>query len=209
MFSHCNTSFVFSIEKIKLSPFVLTVHKGFKSKVLWTAAATIRRVAAVRSRFSDRMEQFLRLFNSGLQLSESENQEVVISDTVTERLRVSKFFLVGKVLTHKYLRPNIVMGVIKDLWRPKASVEATTIGDNCILFSFNSEEEVHLVLKGSLWFFGKSLLLLAKVNKLQVPVDVPLREQCFWVRIHGLPPALYVEKDGGCYWSSLGLMREG
>lgn len=209
MFSHCNTTFLFSIEKIKLSPFVLTVHKGLKSRVLWTAAATIRCVAAVRSRFNDRMERFLRLFNLGLQLSESENLEVVITDTMTERLRVSKFFLVGKVLIHKYLRPNIVIGVIKDLWHPKASVEATAIGDNHILFSFNYEEEVCLVLKGSPWFFGKSLLLLAEVNKLQVPVDVPLREQCFWVRIHGLPPTLYVEKDGGGYWSRLGSMREG
>lgn len=99
-------------------------------------------MAAVRSLFSDRMDRFLRLFNSRLQLSESKNLEVVISNTTTERLRVSKFFLVGKVLSHKYLRPNIVMGVIKDLWRPKVSVEATTIGDNCILFSFNYEEEV-------------------------------------------------------------------
>ncbi|KAM1800825.1 hypothetical protein ACFX11_032504 [Malus domestica] len=153
-------------EKIKLSPFVLTVHKGFKSRVLWTAAATIRCLAAVRSRFSDRMERFLRLFNSGLQLSESENLEVVIRDTATKRPRVSKFFLVGKVLTHKYLRPNIVMGVIKDHWRPKGSVEATVIGDNRILFSFNSEEKLRPVLKGSPCFFGKSLLLLAEVNKL-------------------------------------------
>ncbi|KAM1112704.1 hypothetical protein ACFX13_046383 [Malus domestica] len=122
-------------------------------------------------------------------LSESENLEVVISDTATERLRVSKFFLVGKVFSRKYLRPSIVMGVIKDLWRPKANVEATAIGDNHILFSFNSEEEARLVLKGSPWFFGKSLLLLAEVNKFQVLVDVPLREQCFWVRIYGLPPA--------------------
>lgn len=89
---------------------------------------------------------------------ESENLEVVISDTGIERLRVSKFFLVGKVLSHKYLRPNIVMGVIQDLWCPKASVEATTIGDNCIVFSFNSEEEVQVVLKGSPWFFGKFFL---------------------------------------------------
>ncbi|KAB2636510.1 hypothetical protein D8674_027044 [Pyrus ussuriensis x Pyrus communis] len=65
------------------------------------------------------MDLFIRLFNSRLQLSESKNLEVVMSNTTTERLRVSKFFLVGKVLSHKYLRPNIVMGVIKDLWRPK------------------------------------------------------------------------------------------
>lgn len=67
-------------------------------------------------------------------------------------------------------------------------MEATAIGDNRILFSFNLKEELRLVLKGSPWFFGKSLLLLAEVNRLQVPMDVPLREQCFWVRIHGFPP---------------------
>lgn len=69
----------------------------------------------VRPRFSGKMERFLQLFNLGLNLSESENLEVLISDTAMERLRVSKLFLVGKVLTQKYLRLNIVMGVIKDL----------------------------------------------------------------------------------------------
>lgn len=87
------------------------------------------------------MKRFLWLFKFGLQLSE------------TKRLRVSKFFLVGKVLTQKCLKTNIVMGVIKDPWRPKVVVEAMTIGDNCILFSFNSEEEQRLVLKGNPWFF--------------------------------------------------------
>lgn len=158
----------------------------------------------VRPRFSGKMERFLRLFNSGLKLSESEKLEVVISDTATERLRVWKFFLVGKVLTQKYLRSNIAMGVIKDLWRLKANVEATAIGNNRILFSFNSEEELRLVLKGSPWFFRKSLLLLAEVKGLQVPVDVPLREPCFWARIHGLPSAFMTRKMGEIIGVALG-----
>ncbi|KAM1299026.1 hypothetical protein ACFX2F_025765 [Malus domestica] len=133
------------------------------------------------------MDRFLRLFNSGLQLSESENLEVVISYTAMERLRVLKFFLVGKVLTHKYLRPNIFMGVIKDLWPPKASVEATTIGDNRILFSFNSEEEVRVVLRGSPWFFG--LVFLGSYS---------------WAH-----SGVYVQIDGGGYWSSLGSVCQG
>ncbi|KAM3001073.1 hypothetical protein FF2_037406 [Malus domestica] len=133
----------------------------------------------VRPCFYLKIERFLRLFNSDLKLSESENLEVMISDTVTKRLRVSKFFLVGK---------------------------AKAIGDNRILFSFDSEVELCLVLKGSPWFFGKSLLMLAKVKGLQVSMDVPLREQCFWARIHGLPPPFMTREMGEIIGVALGMI---
>lgn len=51
------------------------------------------------------------------------------------------------------------------------------IGDNRLLFSFDSEDDLRMVLKGCLWFFGKSLLALAKVKGLDVPVEVSLQEQ--------------------------------
>ncbi|KAM1255703.1 hypothetical protein PS1_030065 [Malus domestica] len=73
-----------------------------------------------------------------------------------ERLRCSKFFLVGKVLSRKMPRGNVVIGMFKDQWQPKANVAAM------------------------------AFLLLAEVKGLEVPVAVPLREQVFWVRVHGL-----------------------
>ena len=127
------------------------------------------------------METFLRLFHSKFQLTEQEGLEVEISDTATERLQYPKFFLVGKGFSRKAIRANIVMAVFKDLWSPKADVEAMVIGDNRILFCFNSEAEVQCVLRGRPWYFGKTLLVLAKVKGLDVPVEVPLREQEFWV----------------------------
>lgn len=80
------------------------------------------------------------------------------------RLKLSKFFVVGKVLTRKKLCSNIVMGVIKELWWLKVAVEAMAIGDDMILFSFNTEADMRTVLNGNLWFFGKSLLILAEVK---------------------------------------------
>lgn len=125
------------------------------------------------------MEGFVRLFRSKFQLNDMQRLEVEISDTTTERLRCSKFFLVGKVLTRKPLRPNVVMGVIKDLWHPKGNVEAMPIGNNHILFCFDSEAEVQCVLRGSPWYFGKTLLVLAEVKGLAIPVEVPIRKQVF------------------------------
>ncbi|CAN6695430.1 unnamed protein product [Malus baccata var. baccata] len=73
-----------------------------------------------------------------------------------ERLRCSKFFLVGKVLSRKTHRGSVVIGMFKDQWQPKANAAAM------------------------------AFLLLVEVMGMEVPVAVPLREQVFWVRVHGL-----------------------
>ncbi|KAM1513227.1 hypothetical protein COP2_025440 [Malus domestica] len=52
------------------------------------------------------------------------------------------------------------------------------------------------MLRGSPWFFGKSFLLLVEVKGLDVPLHVPLGEQAFWVRIHGLPLAFMAKRMG-------------
>lgn len=122
------------------------------------------------------MEGVLRLFWSKFHLEDPYGMKIEISNVETKRLRCSKFFLVGKVLARKTPRVSVVMGLFLDLWRPKANVNVMAIGDNQILFSFNTEEEVRCMLRGSLWFFCKSLLLLAEVKGLDVSVHVLLGE---------------------------------
>ncbi|KAM1484161.1 hypothetical protein TB2_035392 [Malus domestica] len=147
------------------------------------------------------MERVLRLFRSKFQLTEQEGLLVVISDTATERLWCSKFFLVGKVLLRKTINPNVVMGVFKDLWIPKADVEVMAIDGNRIMFCFGKKEELKCVLSNNPWYFGKTLLVLADVKGLEVPADISLLKQEFWVRVHGLPPSLMSRrmKDEGTW----------
>ncbi|KAM2775944.1 hypothetical protein PS2_008472 [Malus domestica] len=76
------------------------------------------------------MERVLNLLRSRLRLNEGEDIEVEFSDTENERLKLSKFFVVGKVLTRKKFRHTIVIGVIKELWKPKVAVEAMAIGED-------------------------------------------------------------------------------
>ncbi|KAM2332341.1 hypothetical protein TB2_022190 [Malus domestica] len=136
------------------------------------------------------MDSVLKLFCNRLQLSEGEEIKVEFSDTVKERLKLSKFFMVGKVFTTRKLCSHIVMGVIKELWLLKVAVEAMAIGEDMILFSFNLEDDMHTVLNGKLWFFKRSLLMLAEVRGMEVPASVLLDEHEFWVQIHGLSPFL-------------------
>lgn len=150
------------------------------------------------------MDRVLRLFHHRLRLDAGEEIEVEFSDTAKEMLKLSKFFVVGKVLTRKKLRLSIVMGVIGDLWRPKVVVEAMAIGEDRMLFSFNTEADMRTVLSGRSWFFGKSLLLLVEVKGLDVPANVPLHGQEFWIRIHGLPHALMFVSMGETLGSVIG-----
>ncbi|KAM1019041.1 hypothetical protein PS2_040193 [Malus domestica] len=128
------------------------------------------------------MESFLRLFCSKFQLNDQEGLEVKISDMATERLRCSKFFLVGKVLSRKVPRANIMTGA-----------KAMAIRDNHILFYFNMEVEVQCVLRGNPWYFSKTLLILAEVKGLDVPVDSTLQKQVFWVCVYG-PSSAFMPK---------------
>lgn len=68
------------------------------------------------------------------------------------------------------------MRLFTDLWKPKADVETMAIGNNRILFCFNTKAKVKCVLHGSPWHFRKALLLLAEVKGLEVLVEVPSRE---------------------------------
>lgn len=78
------------------------------------------------------MERVLRLFCSKFQLIEQKGLEVVISDTATERLWFSKFFLVGKVLSRKTINPNVVM--------PKADMEVNSLQTIVFCLAANIEE---------------------------------------------------------------------
>ncbi|KAM2775945.1 hypothetical protein PS2_008472 [Malus domestica] len=132
------------------------------------------------------MERVLNLLRSRLRLNEGEDIEVEFSDTENERLKLSKFFVVGKVLTRKKFRHTIVIGVIKELWKPKVAVEAMAIGEDCILFSFNTEEDMRIILRGRPWFFGEAIGRVVKVDcdayegcvgeflRLRVRIDVTL-----------------------------------
>ncbi|KAM1798187.1 hypothetical protein ACFX12_032286 [Malus domestica] len=110
------------------------------------------------------MYRVLNLFHSRLRLKEGEAIEVEFGDTEKERLKLWKFFVVGKVLMSKKFRPTIVIGVIKELRKPKVAVEAMATGEDRILLSFNMEVGMRTVLRGRPWFFGKSLLMLAEVK---------------------------------------------
>lgn len=94
------------------------------------------------------MEKVLKLFPHRLRLDKGEEIDMEFSDTAKERLKLLKFFVVGKVLTRKKLQLSIVMMVIKELWKPKAMVEAMAIGEDRMLFSFNTKADMLTVLCG-------------------------------------------------------------
>ncbi|KAM0963530.1 hypothetical protein FF1_022638 [Malus domestica] len=142
------------------------------------------------------MDSVLKLFCNRLRLSEVKEIKVEFSDTVKERLKLSKFFMVGKVFTTRKLCSHIVMGVIKELWLLKVAVEAMAIGEDMIHFSFNSKDDMRTVLNGKLWLFKRSLLMLAEVRGMEVPASVLLDEHEFLVQIHGLSPSLMLVSMG-------------
>lgn len=61
---------------------------------------------------------------------------------------------------------------------------------------FDMEEAFHCVLRVSPWYFGRALVVFVEVHKDAIPVDVPLCDQEFWIRVHGLPLSLMTRAMG-------------
>lgn len=51
---------------------------------------------------------------------------------------------------------------IKETWLIKDSVEMSTLPCEIILFEFNQEEDLELVLENGPWWFGKSRMHIKK-----------------------------------------------
>ncbi|KAM2668593.1 hypothetical protein EV2_020172 [Malus domestica] len=121
---------------------------------------------------------------------------VEISNPRVEHQWCNKFFMVGKVLSRKIVKPRIVISLLKSLWRPKVDMQIMAISGGRFLCVFDMEEALHCVLRGSPWYFGHALEVLAEVHKDAIPIDVMLCEQEFWIRVHGLPLSLMTRAIG-------------
>ena len=124
-----------------------------------------------------------------LKLLVREEVEVAIQAPLTEDGPV----LIGKFCTKRRINMESVVRALRSVWRAEHSFEASDLGENKVMFLFQSKDDMERVLLLSPWSFDKYLLLLHKLEWGEAAKDVKFNKSPFWTQIHGLPTMCLLE----------------
>lgn len=120
------------------------------------------------------MEDMVESFAARLTLTSEEQMVVLVDDKEGAFLRMTKVFLVGRVLCPKPVVKERFKRQMMHLWRPKAKVMIVDLDDDLFSFSFETKCERVMVLKGGLWLYDGALLILVETDTLAHPNTIQL-----------------------------------
>lgn len=154
--------------------------------------------------FVERMDQLVDEMVQKWKIEDSVDVTIVKLDDL-DQLAWKRFWLVGRLLTSKSYNVNSLMKAMNRIWRTREAV-AVFEWDGCdrLLFSFRTNFDRSMVMRGVPWSFDNALLLLAPIDGKTDPLSVQLVIQNFWIRIRGLPPAFLSKAMGRRLGSLLG-----
>ncbi|KAL8481642.1 hypothetical protein ACS0TY_027958 [Phlomoides rotata] len=130
--------------------------------------------------------------------SEREVDELVREPSV-ESLAATEtpdFCLVGRFLTDQPINFSLMNSRMASIWRPKKGLYVKDIGEGRYVFQFFHRMDVKCVEDGSPWSFGTYMLLLHRLDKWDLPLQVPLLWVKFWVHVYNLPLGFFSERIG-------------
>ena len=137
---------------------------------------------------------------AGLKLSLKEEAEVKINVPLIEDGPV----LIGKFCTKRRVNLESVARVLKSVWKAEHSFEVNNLGENKVMFLFQTTEDMERVLLLSPWSFDKYLLILRKLVHGEAVKDIKFNKSPFWIQIHGLPTMCQTKEVGESISATLG-----
>ncbi|KAK7849188.1 hypothetical protein CFP56_003381 [Quercus suber] len=137
---------------------------------------------------------------AGLKLSLREDAEVVIHEPVPEEGLV----LIGKFCTKRRVNLESVARVLKSVWKTENNFEVSDLGENKVMFLFQTKDDMDRVLFLCPWSFDKYLLILHKLKYGEAVKDVKFDRTPFWVQVHGLPTMCQTKAVGMSIGATLG-----
>ncbi|KAK7840314.1 hypothetical protein CFP56_016832 [Quercus suber] len=137
---------------------------------------------------------------AGLKLSSREDAEVVIHEPVP----VEGLVLIGKFCTKRRVNLESVARILKSVWKMKNNFEVSDLGENKVMFLFQTKDDMDRVLFLCSWSFDKYLLILHKLKYGEAVKDVKFNRTPFWVQVHGLPTMCQTKAVGMSIGATLG-----
>ncbi|PPS01252.1 hypothetical protein GOBAR_AA19412 [Gossypium barbadense] len=116
-----------------------------------------------------------------------DDEEIIEGQSINEKEDEEyELCLIGKVLTESVVHSPSMIRTLAEAWHPVSGISITDLGEKRSLFRFYHEIDIKRVLRGTLWFFNRHLVLLHRLEKGEQPLQVPLISTKFWVQIHNL-----------------------
>ena len=114
---------------------------------------------------------------AGIKLSSREDAEVTIHEPEPE----DGLILIGKFFTKRRVNLKSVTRVLKTVWKTERTFEASDLGENKVMFLFQTKDDMDRVLFLCPWSFDKYLLLLHKLERGEAVKDIKFNKSPFWV----------------------------
>ncbi|XP_019168052.1 PREDICTED: uncharacterized protein LOC109163801 [Ipomoea nil] len=95
--------------------------------------------------------------------------------------------LIGKFLTDRILKVEVMKRVMAAAWRPLMGIEITDVLPNLYLFTFFDEADMRRVLEEGPWAFENTTLICQILEDGVDPTQVVLNTVDFWIQVYDIP----------------------
>ena len=121
-----------------------------------------------------------------LSLSSKEDNKFNLS----KNKKTQTYTLAAKFLTRCSMNIKAVAKTFRPLWRTRKKFEVSNVGDNILLFAFESDEDIEKVLMGEPWAFDRHLVVFQRYDMSSPIENLLFNKVSFWIQIHNLPYSL-------------------
>ena len=129
-------------------------------------------------------------------IDDEENAELIFDEEVEDVSNKFNCCLVGCFLTEKGVNVRAMKSKIADIWRPARGISIKDLKPGVFLFQFYHVDDMDWVFNGGPWSFDGVMLVLNKIGGGEDPLEVPLFNLQFWIRLFGVPSGLMTEIAG-------------
>jgi 14-3-3 protein epsilon len=104
--------------------------------------------------------------------------------------------LIGRFLTEKSIRTNIMKEHLANLWMPQRQVTIKKVAPSLFLFQFYHRIDKDRVVSGGPWSFENHMLVVNDIKPGDVYSQIPLNHMSIWVQVHQLPAGFMTRRVG-------------
>ena len=95
--------------------------------------------------------------------------------------KTTSFVLAVKFFTCRSLNLEAVAKMFRPLWHTRDNFEVNDVGNNKLLFAFQSEEDVEKVLMGEPWPFDRHLVVFQRYTTSTPIEELSFDKVSFWI----------------------------
>lgn len=118
------------------------------------------------------------------------------------------FVLADKFFTRRSLNIEAVAKTFRPLWRTRDNFEVSDAGNNCLLFAFQSGEDIEKVLMREPRSFDRHIEVFQRYKTSTSIEELKFDRVWFWIQIHNLPYSHLSTDVALSLGESLGLVAE-